>query len=154
LRPGDRDAVRRIVESTGFFHDEEVDVAVELVDERLAKGLASGYEFLFAEIDDQIRGYACYGPIPATAESFDLYWIAVDQQYQDRGLGRRILGEIETIIARRGGGRVYLDTSGRPQYAPTRAFYERNGYRQAACLDDFFALGDAKVIYLKVVPSA
>ena len=34
--------VREIVESTGFFHPSEVDVAVELVEERLRRGDASG----------------------------------------------------------------------------------------------------------------
>ena len=42
LVPADRQAVRAIVERTGFFSPAEVDVAVELVDERLARGEASG----------------------------------------------------------------------------------------------------------------
>ena len=39
--------VREIVDSTGFFHPPEVDVAVELVEERLRRGDASGYFFAF-----------------------------------------------------------------------------------------------------------
>jgi len=55
LTPADRRRVRELVESTGVFHDHKVDVAVELVDERLAKGTASGYFFIFAEdIDDGV----------------------------------------------------------------------------------------------------
>ncbi|MCL4191097.1 MAG: GNAT family N-acetyltransferase [Thermoguttaceae bacterium] len=150
----DRDAVRAIVESTGFFSEEEADVAAELVDERLAKGLASGYEFVFAESDGRMLGYACYGPIPATRESFDLYWIATDKRVQGQGIGRAILAECERLLAERGGGRMYLDTSGRSQYAPTHGFYERNGYRREAVLRDFFAPGDDKVIYLKIIPPA
>ena len=46
---------------------------------------------------------------------------------------------------------MYLDTSGRAQYAPTRAFYERKGYRVAARLEDFFAPGDDKVIYVRTL---
>ena len=38
VRPDDRQSVRRLVESTGVFSPVEVDVAVELVDERLAEG--------------------------------------------------------------------------------------------------------------------
>src|SRR5690606_23231338 len=45
VNPGDRRRVREIVESTGFFTPAEVDVAVELVDERLSKADASGYFF-------------------------------------------------------------------------------------------------------------
>ena len=56
--------VRAIVESTGFFYPAEVDVAVELVEERLRKGEASGYFFAFAEIDGRTVGYSCYGRSP------------------------------------------------------------------------------------------
>ena len=39
-----------------------------------------------------------------------------------------------------------MDTSGRPDYAATRDFYAACGYRTAATLPDFYALGDAKVM--------
>ncbi len=57
----DRRAVREIVESTGFFSASEADVAVELVDERLARGPVCGYHFVFAERDGEVLGYACFG---------------------------------------------------------------------------------------------
>ena len=54
VRDADIGRVREIVESTGFFHSKEVDVAVELVEERLRRGDESGYFFAFAERKDQI----------------------------------------------------------------------------------------------------
>jgi ribosomal protein S18 acetylase RimI-like enzyme len=149
--PNDRLAVRRIVESTGFFRPDEVDVAVELVDERLAKGDASGYYFLFAEEAGRTIGYACYGPIACTVGSYDLYWIAVDRDQQGRGLGRHLVTESEHRIRERGGRRVYIETSGRPQYLPTRGFYERCEYQTAAILPDFYDAGDDKVILVKTL---
>jgi ribosomal protein S18 acetylase RimI-like enzyme len=151
LVPADREAVRSIVERTGFFTPAEVDVAVELVDERLARGEASGYWFVFAEVADQVVGYACYGPIACTTSSYDLYWVAVDPGIQRQGLGRCLVGEVESLVRAAGGSRVYLDTSSRAQYTSTRAFYEANGYRLAARLEDFYAPGDDKVIYVKVL---
>ena len=147
--PTDRDAVRAIVGATGFFNAEEVDVAVELVDERLAKGLDSGYQFLLAEVDDQPVAYACYGPIACTAASYDLYWIAVAPPWQRSGLGRRLLTNVERRVSAAGGERIYIDTSGKDLYAPTRRFYERCGYDVAARLDDFYAAGDDRLIYMK-----
>ncbi len=149
--PEDRQWVREIVKSTGFFSAAEVDVAVELVDERLAKGEASGYYFAFAELDGRIVGYSCYGPIPATAASYDLYWIAVHRDCQGRKYGRILLEESERLIRAAGGQRVYLDTSSRPQYQPTRAFYEHFQFRCEAVLEDFYAPNDGKVIYVKVL---
>jgi GNAT superfamily N-acetyltransferase len=147
----DRDHVRRIVESTGFFRPDEVDVAVELVDERLARGVASGYEFVFADREGRTVGYACYGPIACTIGSYDLYWIAVDRDEQGTGLGRVLLAAAEDAIRRAGGRQVYIETSNRPQYVPTRGFYERCGYRLAAVLPDFYAPGDDKVIFVKIL---
>lgn len=149
--PRDRDGVRVIVENTGFFRPDEVAIAVELVEEHLARGAASGYNFVFAELSDELAGYACYGPIACTVASFDLYWIAVDTRWQRHGIGRMLVEAVESRIAAIGGARIYIDTSGQAKYASTRAFYERSGFRCDARLPDFYAPGDDRVIYVKVL---
>jgi len=151
VRPGDAAAVRAIVRSSGFFHEHEIDVAVELVEDRLSRGPASDYRFLLADAGDRTVGYTCYGEIACTVGSYDLYWIAVYEDWRRRGLGRRLLAETERRIAAAGGRRIYVETSSRSQYEPTRRFYERCGYGVAATLDDFYAPGDGKVIFCKVV---
>lgn len=145
--------VRLIVESTGFFHPPEVDVAVELVEERLQRGAASGYFFVFAERDGQPIGYSCYGPIACTISSFDVYWVAVHRDAQQLGLGRRLMSLTEDLIRDHGGRRIYVETSGQDKYLPTRCFYDRCGYIHAAELPEFYGVGDSKVIYLKVLAS-
>jgi GNAT superfamily N-acetyltransferase len=150
-RTGDIEAVRDIVASSGFFNAEEVDIAMELVQERLGHGAASGYHFIFAETDGKVAGYACYGPIAGTHSSFDLYWVAVHQSGRRGGLGREIMARAEQAIAQAGGTRIYVETSSRSQYEPTRNFYLRLGYRQDAVLADFYGPGDSKVIYVKEV---
>ncbi len=145
----DPQAVGRLVRATGFFSEEENGIAVELVEERLAKGDASGYFFLFAEEQNRLVGYTCFGPIPGTMHSFDLYWIAVDPGQQGRGLGRKLMAMSERLIVQRGGMRLYADTSSRSQYEPTRSFYLSCGYLQEALLADFYAPGDGKVIFVK-----
>ncbi|MFH2049132.1 MAG: GNAT family N-acetyltransferase [bacterium] len=104
-----------------FFSQDEIDIAVELVTERLEKGIESGYHFIFAEIDGKTIGYSCFGPIPATQESYDLYWIAVHNDYRGAGIGKQLLTISEEAIHRLGGGRVYIETSGRDQYVYLRA---------------------------------
>lgn len=150
VRAADGDHVVDLLRATGFFREEEVLIGRELVDETLQRGAASGYSFVFADrVDGSLAGYACYGRVPLTASGFDLYWIAVDPAEQGRGLGRRLLAECERRISADGGTQVWVDTSGRPQYAPTRGFYERAGYAVAARLADFYAPGDDKVIYVR-----
>jgi acetoin utilization deacetylase AcuC-like enzyme/GNAT superfamily N-acetyltransferase len=150
LQPEDPGRIRRLVASTGFFNPEEVEVAEELVRERLAKADASGYYFVIAEHQGRMAGYTCYGPIAGSANSFDLYWIAVHPEYQRRGLGRRLLQESERLIYAAGGRRIYIETSQRSDYASTRIFYETCGYILEANLKDFYAPGDSKAIYCKV----
>ena len=96
-------------------------------------------------------GFACFGPIPCTRASHDLYWIVVRPDRQGGGLGRRLLAAAEARIAATGGRRVYIDTSSRPQYAPTRAFYRACGFHQEALLADFYDRNDGKVIFCKVL---
>ena len=152
LRPEDREPLRQLLDGTGFFNASELQVALELVDDRLARGENSHYRFLVLEDAGAVRGYACWGPIPGTVASADLYWIAVHPGTQRKGLGKRILGATEDAIAREGRTRIYLETSTRAQYEPTRAFYLRCGYQVAAEFPDFYAPGDGKAVFLKVLP--
>jgi ribosomal protein S18 acetylase RimI-like enzyme len=148
-RPSDRDDIRRILTGTGFFTIAEIDVAIELIDDRLSKGPNSGYSFNFADADDGLLGYVCYGEIACTVGSYDLYWIAVAPRAQGIGLGRTLIEAAENAIRCAGGRRVYIETSNRPQYVPTRGFYERCGYVAEATLRDFYAPGDDKVIFAR-----
>lgn len=149
VHPLDRTYVYKIVISTNLFSKEEVDIAIELVDERLLKGIRSGYLFLFAEYEGHVIGYTCYGPITGTASSFDLYWIAVHRRFQEKGIGKTLLTKTEKLIKKEGGRLIYVETSSRDMYKKTRSFYQAFRYRQTAFLEDFYAPGDGKIIYVK-----
>jgi D-alanine-D-alanine ligase len=161
VRPADAAAVRDIVASTGFFHDFEIDVAVELVQERLGRGVASEYYFVFADEAATRRtiGYVSFGPIACTIGSFDLYWIAVHHDRRGQGLGMALMAEAERLMLAGVRGpegkpgpparRVYIETSSKPQYEPTRRFYSRCGYREEARFEGFYAPGDDRVVYVK-----
>jgi GNAT superfamily N-acetyltransferase len=151
VRDTDPAAVREITESSGFFYKEEIDTAVELVEERLSKGEKSGYYFLFAEVDGKTVGYSCYGPIACTAASYDLYWIAVHKDQRGGGVGTLLMDKSEEKIRGMGGKRIYVETSSRPLYDPTRGFYLARKYMEEARLVDFYGPNDAKVVYVKVV---
>ena len=105
VTPQDPAIVRRLVTDTGFFSLAEVAVAVELVEQRLATGVASGYEFLLAESRGQVIGYTCFGLIACTRGGYDLYWIAVEKSCQRQGIGRQLLAETERTIRQAAGRR-------------------------------------------------
>jgi len=147
----DLGAIGHLVMATGVFSREEQAIAVELVQERLQRGPVSGYEFLLAEQKSELLGYTCFGRIPGTRSSFDLYWIVVSPARQHLGLGRQLMQVTEQRIRSLGGTRVFVDTSSNPAYAPARAFYQRCGYQQEAVLRDFHAPGDNKVIFARTL---
>ena len=147
--PGDPEVVRRIVASTAFFYDHEIDVAVELVDERLQKGTESGYLFLFADQGGRTVAYSCYGEIACSDGSYDLYWIAVHDDCRHQGIGKILLEKTEALIAGRKGRAIWVETSGQEKYLPTRKFYLRLGYEEEAVLKGFYSANDDKIIYVK-----
>jgi D-alanine-D-alanine ligase len=147
----DRQAIERLANATGFFSLAERDMILELVDAWLRGGVASGYHFIVASSGGDLVGFVCYGPVPATAASFEVYWIAVHPHHQRRKIGGALLAKAEHRIGLLGGGRIYVSTAGRPQYLPTRIFYEANGYRQEARLGDYHAPGDDRLVYVKIL---
>jgi D-alanine--D-alanine ligase len=151
LDPTDRGPVEELIRATSFFNPEEIEVALELVDDRLANGEASHYQFLVGESDGRVAGYTCWGPIPGTVASADLYWIVVHPDFQGKKIGAALLQAAEEWMAAAGRTRVYVETSTRPQYLPTRAFYAACGYQLVSELADFYAPGDGKATLLKVL---
>jgi len=145
-------ALRRLVASTGVFYAKERAIALELLEARLAHGAKSGYSFFFAERGQELLGYAAWGQAPLTQRSFDLYWIAVAPAAQGQGVGRALLTLVERAVAARGGGTLYIETSSREVYARTRRFYVEAGYPRVARLRDFYAPGDHKIMFCKVIP--
>jgi len=152
-RSDDAVAIGAIVQSTGVFRHDEVDVAVELIEERLKRGIESGYYFVFAEHAGVVVGYTCFGPIPCTVASYDLYWIAVAKDLHGKKVGTGLIGETERHIGTMGGKRVYIETSSRADYLPTRHFYTRHQYLLEATIKNFYDDNDDKQIYSKELVS-
>ncbi len=143
-----------MVVSSGNFNDVEIETALELVDEAIKKGDASGYIFAVLEYgksNSGLRGFACYGPIPLTQGVYDLYWIVVDPAYQKKGNGRYLLEYVEREVKKQGGRMLLIETSSQESYVATIRFYERNGYQLAARIKDFYRIGDDKLVFSKVL---
>lgn len=148
----DRDLslLRDILESTGYFYEEEINIALELAGKNLKNGPEkSGYSFEIAELEGRMIAFACYGKIPGTKDSFDLYWIAVHEDHRGKGIGRLLLRRVEDIVSDMSGKHIWLGVSSRPLYNATRKFYRSLGYRVTAELYDFYAQNDNKIIFVK-----
>jgi ribosomal protein S18 acetylase RimI-like enzyme len=160
LQRGHRNRIREILDATSVFRDDEVQVALELFDETFAAGPArapydpgdgvANYEFVGSfSPEGQLVGYVCYGATPGTDRTYDLYWIAMHPAFQGEGGGSQLLDEVERRLRQREARLLVVETSSRDDYAPTRRFYETRGMNEAARLADFYAPGDARVVYVK-----
>ena len=146
--PSDIDRLAAIAESTGFFYDSEIDIVKELVTVNFEKGeKQSGYIFNIATFQDTPVAFTCYGHIPGTADSYDLYWIVVHRDFQGKGIGRVMMDMAVRDIAQRGGKQIWIETSSRTIYEPTRKFYEKYGCKTIAILPDYYNVNDDKFIY-------
>ena len=150
LTAADRGRLEEITRAVGVFRKEEVPVALEVFDGAVAN--SPDYIALGAEYGGRLAGWICWGPTPCTLGTYDLYWMAVDPALHGAGIGSALLTAMERRLA--GVARlVIVETAGRADYAPTRAFYEARGYRAVSRIPDFYAPGDDQVVYVKSMPS-
>jgi ribosomal protein S18 acetylase RimI-like enzyme len=153
VRQGDRDEIREALIVCGSFTDEEVRVALEIVDVGLVGGIEGDYPLFAAEIEGRVRGYVCIGRTPLTFSTWHLYWICVHPAAQGKGVGRALQEYAEGFVRSHGGDRVVLETSGKPSYARARNFYQAAGYIVVGRICDFYKVGDDCVVYCKTFPA-
>lgn len=165
LSPHHRDRIGEILRVKEQFREEEIEIALELFDSAL--GATSGahaantttsmttpassdYSFLGAFTpEDELAGFACYGPTPATDRTYDLYWIAVDTAKRRTGSGTILLNEVERRLKGLNARLVVAETSSRSDYEAARRFYLRNGYVEAARAREFYAPADDRITFTK-----
>ncbi|MEO7367473.1 MAG: GNAT family N-acetyltransferase [Gemmatimonadaceae bacterium] len=166
MSPKDRPRISAILGATGVFRDEEIDVAIELFDcvfgsidaftvaNSVIAPASPDYIFLGAfTAEEELAGFACYGPTPGTEGTYDLYWIAVDPAVQKSGCGTILLNEVERRLRGQNARMVVVETSSRSDYGNTRRFYVQRGYVEAARARDFYAPADDRITYTKRLQS-
>lgn len=152
ISASERKSIEDILRSTEYFYEFEIETALEIADDTLRKGMEkSGYNWMKVTDEEGLVAFANYGKNSFSTHSWDLYWIAVHHNSRNKKLGSLLLKAIEDDVRKSGGKILWIETSGRPLYASTEGFYKRNGYTLRASLEDFYATGDPKQIYSKVL---
>jgi D-alanine-D-alanine ligase len=150
--PGESEKLVELAQATGFFDAEEIQTVREMLATYFKAPDSGEYLWLVYREAPGARplGFACYGPASFTDGTYDLYWIVVAPEHQSRKIGSALIQHVEEDLRKRQARHLYLETSDREQYKPTRAFYERRGYERAAHFPDYYHVGDGKVVYRKV----
>lgn len=146
----DREKLHSMLVETQVFTREEIKVAMELIDIVLRDPNQEDYKIdCMANNNDQPIGYICYGPVPMTQGTFDLYWIVVDPRSQGQGIGSDLLHFLEEVIRERRGRMILIDTSSIPQYEKTQKFYIRHGFQEVARVPDYYHAGNDRITLCK-----
>jgi ribosomal protein S18 acetylase RimI-like enzyme len=148
----DREKICNILVDTKNFNDDEIKIAMELIDVYIENDEQNDYEIFVDENDDGvINGYVCIGPRPLTVGTYDLYWIAVNPNVQSRGIGSKLISHIENYLKEKAVRLILIETSGKLSYEKERKFYEKNKYDKFVEIKDFYNVGDSLVIYGKYI---
>ena len=145
-RESDAKDIERIMRSSGFFEEVSSEIECALGDLKDHIENSTG-TYLFAEIGGSVVGYVSFDSVPCSDSAFAFEWIAVDNNLRGMGIGQKLMAKSFEIMRSLGGRKAFLQTSGRPQYLPTRKFYEKCGFRHEATLEDYYVVGDPCFFY-------
>jgi GNAT superfamily N-acetyltransferase len=149
LRPEDRQSIERILRAVGVFREPEVQIGLELVDETFQPGPSTDYRWFVADRAGAVVGFACFGPVPLTEGTFDLYWIAVEPGSQGSTVAEMLDEAVTTAVRSLGARWLLAETSSLPEYGRAHRFYARRGYRLVGKIEDFYRPGDDRLTFGK-----
>ena len=149
LQSKDRQQINAIIEKIDLFTQEEKKVAAELVHDALGKLEQNDYNVFVYEKEEKILGYHCTGKRALTNGVYDLYWIVVNPDSQNRGVGKTLLIHAEEFVQKNKGRWILAETSSAENYYYTRNFYLRNNFTILAEIKDFYSVGNNLIIFGK-----
>lgn len=148
----DRPALKTILQAQEHFKPSEIIVALEIIDLALTQPDQDDYSICVAEGEEgDILGYICYGKAPLTDAVYDLYWIVVHPVFWNQGTGTFLLRYAEKDLKGRQARLLLIETSSLPPYETPRLFYLKHQYKELAKVKDYYAIGDHKLIFGKIL---
>lgn len=140
--------------STGLFSaDEAQSLLGHTLDTFHTGDLGEGHrvEVWTDGVADVPVGWVYYAPDDHADGVWNLWWIGVAPALHGRGVGQALMAAVERRVRDAGGRILIVETSSLPTLARTREFYRRRGYSECGQVPDFYAEGDAKVVFAKGV---
>lgn len=138
-------ALQAVIEGTELFPS---DMLPQMLDGFLL-GADNPDIWLTCHLDGRVVGF-CHA-IPETLADgvWNMLAIAVLPKAQGHGCGQALMQYLEANFRAYKQRVLIADTSGTEAFAQTRAFYRKNGYTEEACIRDFWAVGDDKIVFWK-----
>lgn len=132
LPPAEVDPVLELAAACGLLSH---DTMMTLEDMAWETAYGTGQEshtFLRATISEsgvkRVVGFICFGPIMEWDGNYELYSIAVDQDFHRLGIGTALVAEMKRQVGMAMGTRILLETGEGRTYENARCFYEANDF--------------------------
>ena len=148
--PDDTNALLALTDATGLFQPNQLDEVRQMLADYFG-GDSDSDRFWIADDDNGLVGVAYCEPERMTDGTWNLQLIAIRPDRQGQGRGAILLRYVEQTLVERGGRMLLVETSGLPDFERTRAFYGKCGYEEEARIRDFYAAGDDKIVFRKVL---
>lgn len=99
-----------------------------------------------------VLGWVYFAPDPYADRVWNLWWIGVLPTHHGSGVGKVLLNHVEQTAATAGARILIIETSDLDPTARARRFYVQSGYTECGRIHDFYADGEAKVIFSRRLP--
>lgn len=147
LESNDVLALKKLIDDVELFPSEMLD---EMLCSHLGGDECEEVWLTFVQDGTPIAiGYCA--PERMTDGTWNQYLIAVSPQWQGKGIGTEMIRSMEQRLADAGHRVLLVETSGQPEFERTRQFYRNLGFEQEACIRDFYAAGDDKIVFWKSI---
>jgi ribosomal protein S18 acetylase RimI-like enzyme len=147
----DKRALLQIVSNSGQFDAD----GLAHVEATLDTHFTEGSEALWLTADEgEPVGVAYCNPEPVTSGTWNLLMLWTRKDRERQGIGAALVTENEKRLRALGARLLIVETSGLPEFEAARAFYTKCGFFHEATIKDFFAAGDHKLVYTKVVSAS
>lgn len=143
----DRTALLAMIEDSNQFDENALAHVAATLDEYLARN-SQDLWFTADETGEPV-GVAYCAPEVVTSGTWNLLMLWTRQDRENQGYGSQLVERVEQVLIEKNARLLIVETSGLPEFAKARAFYDKIGFTQEAQIKNFFADGDDKIIYTK-----
>jgi ribosomal protein S18 acetylase RimI-like enzyme len=156
-QPNDIAAILSITEAIGF-QPGELEVVHQLLTDYFTDGagrdsLQNGntrrFWLTYDQDHDGVIGVAYCEPERMTDQTWNLQLISIHPNHQGQGHGGKLLRHVEETLKAHGGRMLLVETLA--SFDLAQAFYKKYGYEEEARIRDFYAAGDDKIVFRKVL---
>lgn len=78
-------------------------------------------------------------------------YMAVHKNYRKQGFAGNLLKAVEEFVKKNKGRYIHILSCDTDLYGPSRAFYEKHGYRKVAEIPDYYVKGEGRIDYFKEI---